>query len=297
MKSPSSVFLKIIAAFRPKTLTAALVPCVVGSAWAFSRGLNFQWSLLVYALVSAFAIQIATNLFNDAIDFKKGADTEKRIGPQRITQSGALPSRVVLMLGGIFLLIAVAAGIPLLWRGGEAIFWIGIFSLFLAYGYTGGPFPLAYLGLGDLFVILFFGIIAVMGMGYLHSLQWSFETFVLGLQVGFHATVLIAINNLRDRETDRLVGKRTLAVRLGVQASRFEIAALIWLPFLLQLFWVRESGGWMRWTPYIWSPFAFVLTKNLFTNEPGPVYNQYLGKAALLHLGFGLLLSAGFVVS
>lgn len=297
MQNKNSLLVEIVLSFRPKTLTAALVPCLAASAWCWASGRGFHGPSLFFALVSSFCIQIATNLFNDAIDFKKGADNERRIGPKRITQSGLLSSKSVLGLGALFLIFALLAGYPLLLRGGEPILSIGLFSLFLAYGYTGGPYPLAYKGLGDVFVILFFGLIAVGGMIYLHQLTWPLESLILGLQIGFLAAVLIAINNLRDHRTDADVGKKTLAVRLGVQGARWEILFLALVPYALSSFWFFNGYPWAGGLTFLSLPFALTLTKNIFNNEPGPVYNEYLGKAALLHLAFGLLLSAGFVIS
>ncbi len=293
----SSKIYEIFLAFRPKTLTAAIVPCFVGSAWCWSHARSFDGFSFGLALLSSVFIQIATNFFNDAIDFKKGVDNEKRLGPRRMTQSGVFGPRAVLGLGSCFLLIALICGIPLLFRGGEPIFYIGIFSLFLAYGYTGGPYPLAYKGLGDLFVVLFFGVIAVSGMAYLHLLKWTFEPIILGIQIGFLAAVLIAINNLRDIKTDAEGDKRTLAVRLGERGAKWEILFLVVTPFVLNIFWALEGFYFAALLPFLIFPLAFNLLKNVFRNPPSSVYNDYLGGAALIHLFFGVLLSVGFLVS
>ncbi len=286
----------ILMAFRPKTLTAALVPCLAGTALIKGIGLSWDGAVLFYALAASFCIQIGTNLVNDAVDFKKGADTEKRIGPQRITQAGILTSRQVMSLAAAFLILAVLCGIPLVIKGGPVILGIGLASVLLAYCYTAGPFPLAYLGIADIFVILFFGILAVMGIVYLNTHEWMIESFVLGLQIGFHATTLLAVNNLRDREGDALVNKKTLAVRFGVAFAKWEIALLSFIPFLLNLYWWFEGYKIVAVISLGALPLAVKLTKNIFNNEPGPIYNQYLGQAAGLHLIFGLLLALGFVI-
>ncbi|WP_374021223.1 prenyltransferase [Bdellovibrio bacteriovorus] len=171
---------------------------------------------------------------------------------------------------------------------------IGIASVLMGYSYTAGPFPLAYLGLGDLFVILFFGLLAVMGIVFLNTGEWMQEAFVLGLQIGFHATVLIAINNLRDHSGDALVNKKTLAVRFGVKFSRYEIATLCFLPFVLNLYWWFEGYKIPAMLSMFALPLAFKITKNVFGTEPSPAYNKFLGQAAGLHLVFGLLLAIGF---
>ena len=286
----------ILLAFRPKTLTAAFVPCVAGTAFVRAIGLPWDGWVLFFALSASFFIQIGTNLVNDAVDFKKGADTEKRIGPQRITQAGILSPRQVMMLAGASFCLAVAMGIPLVLKGGWVIVVIGLISVLMGYAYTAGPFPLAYLGLGDLFVVLFFGLLAVAGIVFLNTGEWMLEAFVLGLQIGLHATVLIAINNLQDRAGDALVNKKTLAVRFGMQFSRIEIASLCFLPFAINIFWWIEGYRIPAIISTLALPLAFKVTKNIFETEPSPAYNKFLGQAAGLHLVFGMLIALGFAL-
>ena len=212
-------------AARPKTLPAAIVPVWTGCvlAWKFTG--EFNLTLALSTLIGAIAIQIATNFYNDAIDSKKGADTEKRLGPQRVTASGLLTHKQVMALGTAFLGIAVICGTVLYQSRGWPIIAIGIPSLFLAYGYTGGPFPLAYRGMGELFVIAFFGFVAVAGTVFIQTGLWLPESLLLGGQIGMLSAILISINNLRDREEDATTGKRTLAVRLGPKYG----VAILWL--------------------------------------------------------------------
>ncbi|UOE99910.1 1,4-dihydroxy-2-naphthoate octaprenyltransferase [Bdellovibrio reynosensis] len=269
---------------------------MAGTALVRAIGLEWDGWVLFYALLASFLIQIGTNLVNDAVDFKKGADTEKRIGPQRITQAGILSANQVMALGSLCFLLAVLCGIPLVLKGGWVIVAIGVASVLMGYSYTAGPFPLAYLGLGDLFVILFFGLLAVMGIVFLNIGRWLQEAFVLGLQIGLHATVLIAINNLRDRSGDALVNKKTLAVRFGVKFSRYEIASLCFLPFVLNIYWWTEGYKIPAILSMFALPLAIKISKNVFRTEPGPAYNKFLGQAAGLHLLFGLLLAIGFAL-
>ena len=280
-------------ALRPKTLTAALVPIIVATALVKAQGETILWWVSICALLSAFFIQIATNLFNDAIDFKKGADTETRIGPQRVTQSGVMTSRQVMIGGGLCLFVAFLFGVPLVIQGGWPIVVIGLVSLFLGYAYTGGPFPLAYKGLGDLFVILFFGLIAVGGTYYLHTGHWSFPSLIAGLQVGCLATVLIAVNNLRDAPQDALVHKKTLAVRFGIEFARFEILVLVILTFVLGVYWASQDVKSAALLPILSFPIARRLVMGVFKNEPSPLFNTYLAMAAALHMFFGVLLAVG----
>ncbi len=276
-------------ALRPKTLTAALVPVVVATALVKANGYEVQWWISITALLASFFIQIATNLINDAIDFDKGADTATRTGPTRVTQSGLLTRNQVMTGGFVCLAVALALGIPLVLLGGWPIVAIGVVSLFLAYSYTGGPFPLAYLGLGDLFVVLFFGVIAVGGTYFLHTQSYHHHALIAGVQVGCLATVLIAINNLRDSPQDRLVGKKTLAVRFGARFAKFEIIAMIAIPFLLWSMYGPFGASliFMALPALIGVPLAIAVWRT----EPGPIMNRYLARAAGLQLSFGFLLA------
>ncbi len=281
-------------ASRPKTLTAAIVPVVVATALAKTTAPFLLW-IFLFALISALAIQIATNFINDYLDFEKGADTHERIGPQRVTQS-QLVSRVrVRQAAAVMIAIAVAAGIPLVAHGGSYILAIGIVSILMAYSYTGGPFPLAYLGLGDLFVILFFGLIAVGGVFFLQTGTYSFSALILGLQIGFLSTVLIAINNLRDVHQDEKVQKKTLAVRFGVKFARAEILVLTFLPFALQVYWMKMWPGFLMLAPFVLLPLALKIVREVYATEPSEAYNQYLAHAAALHAGYGAILSLIFL--
>jgi 1,4-dihydroxy-2-naphthoate octaprenyltransferase len=287
-----------IAAARPKTLTAALVPVVVGSVLGakLSPSAEFAWFVSIAALISATAIQIGTNFFNDVIDFEKGADTAARIGPTRITQSGgASPALVYKAAIGAFL-IALLFGAYLVWHGGTPILLIGLLSLLFGYTYTGGPYPLAYRGLGDLFVLIFFGLVAVSGTVFLHTGTWSMSGLVAGWQIGSLAVVLIAINNLRDRETDSGVDKRTLAVVLGERGAKIEIAGLLVVPFLAGFYWVQTPWSWAAVLPLILFPHALRVAREIWSIRPSAELNRYLGRCAFIHLGFGLLLTLGFIL-
>ncbi len=215
----------VVSGSRPKTLAAGVVPVWVGGVLAWKLSGSFDWWLWVCTLLGALCIQIATNFFNDAVDGKKGADGELRTGPRRLTGTGEMTFGQVIGIGTVFLVGAAVFGAFLLMARGWPMLAIGIPSLFLAYGYTGGPFPLAYRGMGEIFVILFFGLVAVTGTVFVQTGTWPTEAFLLGTQVGLLSAVLISVNNFRDREEDAKVGKRTLAVRLGPKVA----AGVIWL--------------------------------------------------------------------
>lgn len=281
-------------AFRVKTLTAALVPIACASALVWLQNAEIDNLLVFCLIISALSIQLATNLFNDAIDFKKGADKE-RVGPKRMTQSGALSPRAVMVMAVGFCVLASVFAIPLVLAGGAVIVAIGLCSIFFAYGYTGGPFPLAYKGWGDFFVVLFFGVIAVSGSAYVLAQEIRLETIILGLQIGFLATVLIAVNNLRDSATDVHVGKKTLAVRFGDSFVQAEILSLILMSYLLQIFWIIKYS-WAFSLVYLSLPLALKVVYSVYRVERKPLLNSVLAQSAGLHLIFGFLFCVGCVL-
>lgn len=268
-------------ASRPKTLPAAVVPVWVGCVLAWKLQGRLDWLMAAATLVGALAIQIATNFFNDAIDARKGADTERRLGPQRVTASGLMSPAAVMRLGGLFLLLALACGLLLFSQRGWPVVAIGLPSMFLAYGYTGGPFPLAYRGLGELFVILFFGLIAVGGTVFVQTGGWPPEALLLGGQVGLLSAVLISINNFRDRAEDATTGKRTLAVRFGPKVA----AAVIWLEIKLAAFLGLLWVAWGQPLLLLASlPVLLLGTRILWgvlTRGPGPASNRLLALGGL----------------
>lgn len=277
-----------IHAARPKTLGAAIAPVMVGSFIGWRIGGQMNWPLLYCTLGSCMALQVATNWFNDALDFKQGKDTAARVGPRRITAAGVVSAESVMMAGFIMLGVAIALSIPLIMARGLPIIIIGIPSLYFCYGYTGGPAPLAYRGLGELFVILFFGFIAVTGSAFVQCGEWLTGALVAGLQIGCLSTVLIAVNNLRDVDEDRSTGKRTLAVRLGKTFARIEITLLILIAQGIGFYW--WDAGFMRafTLPLTVLPLGLFLLLRVWTVPPGPTYNHLLALA-----GAQLLLFAG----
>lgn len=292
-------------AARPKTLTAAVIPVLVGvfvSLWeqaaqreALQTGMTeIRWWLAAIALLSALAIQVGTNFFNDAIDFERGADTSARLGPARVTAMGMLSASQVRQAALATFAVALCSGAVLVWAGGMPILIIGLASLLFGYCYTGGPFPLAYHGLGDLFVLVFFGIIAVAGTVFLLIGTFPASALLAGLQIGLLAVALIAINNLRDIDGDRAAGKRTLAVRLGRRGARIEIALATLVPFLLGFLWWGRSAA--TFLPLLALPLAVNVVVQVFRTDPSQEYNRILARAALLHAVFGALLCVALYI-
>ncbi len=283
-------------AFRPKTLTAAIVPILAATALTAFHGIAIQaWIPLLAAACSVF-IQIATNLVNDAADFRRGADTAERLGPRRVTQAGMISEKNVMLMAGVFFLAAIVCGLPLVLEGGVPILLIGLLSMVSGYAYTAGPFPLAYRGLGDFFVVIFFGVVAVTGLYFLLAKTWSTAALILGLQVGLHCAVLIAINNLRDIQGDARVGKKTLPVRFGKTFARYEILFLLSLPFFLNIYWMQTQALWAAALGFIVLPLALSIAWKVFTVEPNATYNRLLGQSAAVHFGFGLMTSLGLLL-
>ncbi len=282
-------------ASRVPTLPAAIAPVIVGTATAISLG-SFRLAPFLAAMFAAVLIQIGTNLANDYFDFRKGADTAERLGPTRVTQSGLIsPERVRL---GMLLTFALSAmiGVYLIFVGGWPILVIGVCSIAAGVLYTGGPWPLGYNGLGDLFVFIFFGLVAVAGTTYLHTGNWPFAAFFNALPVGMLITAILVVNNLRDIETDRAAGKRTLAVILGRRNTQIEFAALVIGAYLLlPLGWLLGVLDIWFWLPALTLTLAMPLLRLIFT-QTGPALNPGLRDTARLNLWFSLLLSASLLV-
>src|SRR3990167_4436550 len=215
-----------ILAARPKTLVAGLIPVFLGSALAYQRG-GFQPGVFVCALFGALAIQIGANYVNDAADFERGADTDDRLGPARMAASGLLSPKGLYIGSALAFLCAFLFGTYLFILAGTWILAVGLISILFAVAYTAGPYPLAYFGLGDLFVLIFFGLVAVLGTVFAHLQELTSESWLVAFATGFHGVALIAVNNLRDIPTDIKAGKKTISSRLGDRPARIYYAILL----------------------------------------------------------------------
>lgn len=284
-----------ILASRPKTLPVSLPPILVGTALA-AQIVEVNGILVLFALLCSMCIQIGTNLVNDALDFKHGADAPGRLGPKRMTQEGLLSYRQVLR-GGFYCYVATLLfGLPLIYAGGWIVFSLLCLSIASSYLYTGGPFPLGYIGISDLFVLIFFGWVSTGIVYYVQTGSYSWTCFLASTQVGLLAIVPAAINNLRDHVTDRRANKKTLAVRFGVQFARWEISLLSFLPFALGLFWLRDGFLFMALLPFICLPVIIRNVQAVWSTEPSAQFNEYLAKSALCTLLFACLLAIGILI-
>ena len=279
-------------AARPKTLAAAVTPVLVGTSLAFVNLSTIHWPSFVFALLGAVFIQIGTNYVNDALDFKKGADTHARLGPLRVTQAGLLDADAVLRGAYICFGIAALCGIPLILRGGWPIAIAGVASIVAAYAYTGGPYPLAYHGLGEIFVMLFFGFTAVCGSFYLQRLTLDATAWIGGFAAGSLAVVILAINNLRDVDNDRASNKRTLAARFGASFARTEIVVFTLAPFVgvLAIAYLRHSTMLVIPMAALIPAIALLLR---VARSSGASLNRCLALAGALEWIFGILYVAG----
>lgn len=278
-------------AIRPATLTVGWAPVVAGLAIAHALG-GIELLPALAAWVASTAVQIGSNLANDYFDFVKGADNDDRIGPARATQQGWLTPRQILSGTVGVLAIGLLAGAYLATVGGWPVVAIALASVICAVAYTGGPVPLAYVGLGDVFVLTFFGPVAVMGTIYVQHLTWPPEGLVAGLALGLPATGVLVVNNLRDRHGDAKVGKRTLAVRFGAAAARAEYAVCILGAYALVLGWWAQGGalGWLA--PLLSLPVGLRQVRAIYTTD-GPALNPELGTTARFLLLFAVLLAGG----
>ncbi|HEU5077143.1 MAG TPA: 1,4-dihydroxy-2-naphthoate polyprenyltransferase [Polyangiaceae bacterium] len=275
-------------ACRPKTLSAAAVPVAVGSAVAYRLG-GFVWQPALAALLGAVLLQIGSNFANDVFDFEKGADTHARLGPLRAVQAGLITPRAMRLGMGIVFGLALLVGVYLTAVAGPVIVLIGLVSIGAAIAYTAGPYPLGYHGLGDVFVLLFFGFVAVCGSAFVQLQTVPSLAIWAAVPVGSLATAILVVNNVRDCETDVLANKRTLAVRFGRRAAQYEYLCLLVAAYLvpLILFAKGELGIWGA-LPGLTLPWAGVLVRRVFRDR-GALLNRSLVGTAKLLLLFGVL--------
>jgi 1,4-dihydroxy-2-naphthoate polyprenyltransferase len=285
-------------AARPRTLPAAIAPVLVGTAAAVERVDDIRVGAFVAALVGSIFIQIGTNLANDYSDARRGADTADRLGPVRVTSSGLVAPRRVLIATWIAFAVAVAAGIYLATVAGVVILIVGAASILAGVLYTGGPRPYGYAGLGEMFVFLFFGLVAVNGSYYVQLERLDWLPFGLSLAIGCLATAILVVNNVRDIDTDRRAGKMTLAVRLGRQRTRNLYASLIGAAFVAIPVTLLATGtsAWgllmLLAAPMVHRPLSAVMTRT-----DGPALNGALAGTGALLAVFSLLLTVGLLLA
>ncbi len=284
-------------AARPRTLPAAVAPVLVGTALAATEG-SIDWIAFVAAMLGALFIQVGTNLSNDYSDARRGADTEDRLGPVRVTAGGLVPPSQVLVATYLSFALAVLCGIYLIAVAGPVLLLIGAASILAGILYTGGPRPYGYEGLGEVFVFLFFGVVAVTGSYYVQREALPWEAFVLAVPVGLLAAAILVVNNVRDMDTDRRAGKRTLAVRLGRERTRRMYTTMLATAYVTAaLPWILGSlSAWLL-LPLLTLPLAVRLHRTVATHTDGPTLNEALAGTGKLEFLFCVLLAAGLMLS
>ncbi|QSX38357.1 1,4-dihydroxy-2-naphthoate polyprenyltransferase [Shewanella sedimentimangrovi] len=283
-------------AIRPRTLPAAIGPLLVGNALALGLE-SFHVGIAIASLVCALLLQVAVNLANDYFDFKHGIDTEDRLGPVRVSQSGLIAPHKVRLAMIASLLAALAVGGILIWHGGLPIALLAAASILAALGYSGGPYPLASHGLGEVAALVFFGWVAVVGSYFLQAGHTSLDAWLLGTAIGALNAAIMLVNNTRDMVTDERAGKRTLAVRLGEAQAKVLYQALLYLPFgiIIGGFLMGLLPGW----PVFLAGLSLIIARRLareFAELSGAALNPLLGRTARLTLIFSLLFCAGLLI-
>ena len=286
-----------LVAARPRTLPAAVAPVLVGTALAQQDGV-FHAVRFACALVGSVFIQVGTNLANDYSDARRGADTEDRLGPVRVTAGGLMPPLRVLIGTWVAFGIAVAAGAYLVAVAGWQLLVVGAASIAAGVLYTGGPRPYGYAGLGELFVFLFFGLVAVNGSYYVQLEELRLLPLGLSIAVGCLATAILVVNNVRDIDTDRRAGKRTLAVRLGRDATRLLYLWLLAVGYLmLPVTLAANAGPWCAVIGLVSAPLAIPPARAVFTRTDGPSLNKALAGTGMLLGAFSLTVSFGLLIA
>ena len=282
-------------AARPRTLPAAIAPVLVGTALAGSEG-TFRAGPFIAALVGSVFIQIGTNLSNDYSDARRGADTEDRLGPVRVTAGGLMPPRRVLVGTYVAFGVAVAAGLYLAAEAGWELLVVGAASILAGVLYTGGPRPYGYEGLGEVFVFTFFGLVAVAGSYFVQVEDLRWEAVALGVQVGLLAAAILVVNNVRDIDTDRRAGKRTLAVKLGRSRARGLFTAMLAVAFLIPVALIPALSAWLL-LPLAALPLVPPLVRTVKNSTDGPALNGALAATGRLLAVFSVLLALGVLLS
>ncbi|MBF0194542.1 MAG: 1,4-dihydroxy-2-naphthoate octaprenyltransferase [Magnetococcales bacterium] len=286
-------------ALRPKTLTLAVTPVLVGNALAYAKQGWLEGIPIFLTLIAAISVQVGTNLYNDAADFERGVDKPDRLGPNRVVATGQLSAKIVYRGAHLAFVLAWLAGSYLMWLGGWFIFFIALFSTLAGYAYTAGPKPISTTPFGELTVFLFFGVAAVVGTVYLQTGTVEQLSIIVGALVGMPAAGVLMVNNYRDSKNDSLAGRRTLAIVAGVTGSKIIFTFLITTPYLLGVFIYFTDQLSSAWLCLILLSFysAFTIIKSFWQTSVSPAFNVILANTAKHQMYFGLLLSISFVLS
>jgi len=266
---------------------------MVGTATAWEHTGHLRWSVALVTALAAVLIQIGTNLYNDAADYHRGGDGPARVGPPRVTAQGLLGAFEVIRAALLCFVAAAVAGSYLSVIGGWPILVLGLLSIACGWAYSGGPVPIAYTPLGELFVVVFFGLVAVGGTYWLVAGAFALPPVVAGLMMGSFAAAVLLVNNHRDRDEDARVGRRTLAIAIGTKATRWLFAALMVAPFVLLAPFSCLSPNAQIWTAFLAVPVALAVIRQFVTEPPGPGLNLILVRTVQTQMIFAVLLTIG----
>jgi 1,4-dihydroxy-2-naphthoate polyprenyltransferase len=281
-------------ATRPKTLPASIIPVMTASSLAAIEG-KFNIYIGLITLICALLIQIITNYINEIYDFKRGVDTGERVGPQRCVASGLITPASMRNTSIILVLVTFLLGLVLIYHSDINILYVGIVSLLFAYLYTGGPYPIAYSGISDIFVFLFFGIIAVCGTYYIFTQKLTELVFLASFAPGLFSMNILGVNNYRDIETDKKAGKKTMAILIGAHRAKLLYVVLSAIAFTTTLIiYLKVNSLWLL-LPFLTLPYAIILCKNIYTKHGKALNNVLSGTGKLLFI-YGLLFSVGILI-
>lgn len=283
-------------AARLRTLPIPTIQVFTGTALAYSLTGSINWLIFLCTWLVGIFITMGVNLINDVIDYDKGADQPKRVGFLKVISAGIISRKKVLIAGISCLTLTALFGIPLAIHSGWPLYLLILLSIAMAYCYTGGPYPLSYLGLSELFILIFYGCVCVGAAYFVQTGSLSFPIILCALQMGLLAILPNALNNFRDMYDDAENHKLTLAVRFGRTFAKWEIAFLTFMPFILGLIWLPLEFIEAAWIPLLLLPMAFLFVRSVWTTAPGPLFNRLFGLSVLVHFLFGLFLVVGFWV-
>ena len=281
-------------ALRVKTLPASVIPVLIGGSAAYAYG-HFDWGIFLLIMLCALLIQTITNFLNEIYDFKRGADTEERLGPERGVAKGTIKLSTMYIVSAVLIIITFLTGLVIVAYSDLWILLVGILSLFFAYAYTGGPYPLAYNGIADIFVFIFFGLVAVCGTFYVFTGELNWMIVIAASVHGFLSTNILGVNNFRDIDTDPKAGKMTLQVRLGKKGSIALYDILNVLAFVVPPALVIMQTSFWHFLPYLALPLGIKVSRDI-KRKTGRELNNVLadtGKLLMLH---GSLTSVAFLL-
>lgn len=294
MKKTPNLLQAWTTAIRLRTLPIPTIQVVTGTCLAYSSVDSIHWLIVFYTWIIAVFVTIGTNLINDVIDFEKGADLPGRVGFLKVISLGLISKESIHYAGIASFILAIALSVPLAFAAGWGLFLLVFLSVICGYCYTGGPYPISYLGLSEFFILIFYGGVCVGVSYYVQTGFFGLQVLLCATQMGLFAILPNALNNFRDMQDDAEDGKLTLAVRFGKTFARCEIALLTLLPFIMGILWIAFGYIQAALLPMCLLPIAFLFVRSIWMIDPGQLFNRLFIFSIFLHFFFGLFLVIGF---